>query len=117
MSFDPSTLEFGVGVITEIVSIVSAIIFAALFLERRTNSKIQNIKQELCNNIEELEKRLKEFIDSKQEISKERAKHINDTIEKLEKQIERLENMSFTEYYKRFYPRHRSNGDDVLPSK
>lgn len=118
---DPTTLEFSVGVTTEIISVVSAVIFAALFLERRTNSKIERVKDQLCQDLEELEKRIKDYISARQEVSKERTKYVNDTIDRLDKQIERLENMSFGEYYKKFfYPRKRGpdNPDtDTLPSK
>ena len=115
---DPSSLAFTTGIVTEVISIISAIVFAAMFLERRSNSKIQRIKDQVCTDLEELEQNLKEYIEQRHEISKERTKYINDTLEKIEKQIERLENMSFSDYYKKFYyPSTRRNGDDVLPSK
>ena len=118
---DPTSAEFFISVTTEIVSIISAVIFAALYLERRTNAKIQDAKEKVCIDLEDLEKRIKEYIDSKQELSRTRTKYINDTIDRLDKQIERLENMSFGDYYKKFfYPRNRGSTDDdteTLPSK
>lgn len=112
MPFDPATLEYTASMITQIITIVSSVIFAALFLERRTNSKIQSIKDEVCSDLENLDKQIRNYIDSKHELSKERTKYLNDTLEKIAKQIERLENMSFTEYYKKFYPRSRRKNDD-----
>lgn len=120
---DPTSLEFSFGIITELITIVSAIIFAALFLERRTNTKIQDAKDEVTQDLKTLEQKIKDYIESKHEISKERMKFINDTIERLDKQIERLESMSFQEYYKKFFiPRsrrgeHSPDDTDTLPSK
>lgn len=111
--FDPTAAESAASIITEIISMVSAVIFAALYLERRTNAKIDAAKAQVCQDLEALEKRLKSYINSNQAVEQERLRHVNESIDRLDKQIERLENMSFAEYYKKFYPRFRRGEEDT----